>query len=302
VREDKAPEKRVELHLHTKMSAMDALTDTAGAISRAAQWGHKAVAITDHGVTHSFTDALAASKTKVAGTDQPIKILYGCEGYFINDVDLAHDPEDNPQYRQCVYGGADHPLNGEFIAYDVEATGLSPERDRLIEIGAVRMRGDRVLDTFTTFVDPERPLSAEIVELTGITDEMLVGAPSEREALERFLAFCGDLPLVAHNANYDVGMVKAACRRLRLPFDPTYADTMGLAYDLMPQLTKRKLDVLAEYFELPDFAHHRATDDAVTCGLLYDRFTRMLLDRGVDRLQAVNHAARHLNFGSLPTP
>ncbi len=302
VREDKAPEKRVELHLHTKMSAMDALTDTAEAISRAAQWGHKAVAITDHGVTHSFTDALAASRTKIAGTDQPIKILYGCEGYFINDLDVAYDPEDNPQYRQCVYGSADHPLNGEFIAYDVEATGLSPERDRLIEIGAVRMRGDRVLDTFTTFVDPERPLSAEIVELTGITDEMLVGAPSEREALERFLAFCGDLPLVAHNANYDVGMVKAACRRLRLPFDPTYADTMGLAHDLMPQLTKRKLDVLAEYFELPDFAHHRATDDAVTCGLLYDRFTRMLLDRGVDRLQAVNHAARHLNFGSLPTP
>ena len=301
-RRDTAPEKRVELHLHTKMSAMDALTDTAEAIARAAAWGHKALAITDHGVTHSFTDALANSKTKVAGTDEPIKLLYGCEGYFINDVDLDATPESTKSFRTCVFGEGDAPLNGEFVAFDVEATGLSPERDRLIEIGAARMRGDQVLETFNSFVDPQRPLPDNIVELTGITDEMLEGAPSEREALEGFLAFCGELPLVAHNANYDLSMMKAACRRLKLPFHPTCADTLGLAYDLLPQFTKRKLDVLAEYFELPDFAHHRATDDAVTCGLLYDRFARMLLDRGVDRLRAVNHAAATMDFGSRPTP
>ena len=302
VRRDTAPEKRVELHLHTKMSAMDALTDTAEAIARAAKWGHRAIAITDHGVTHSFTDALANSKTKIAGTEEPIKLLYGCEGYFINDVDTDGTPESTKTYRACVYGDRDAPLNGEFVAFDVEATGLSPERDRLIEIGAARMRGDRVLETFNTFVDPERSLPDNIVELTGITDEMLEGAPSEREALQGFLRFCGELPLVAHNANYDLSMMKAACRRLNLPFRPTCADTLGLAYDLLPQFTKRKLDVLAEYFELPDFAHHRATDDAITCGLLYDRFTRMLLERGVDRLQAVNHAAASMDFGSHPTP
>ena len=302
VRRDDAQEKRVELHLHTNMSAMDALTDTGAAISQAAAWGHKAVAITDHGVTHSFTAALAASKTLVAGTNQPIKILYGCEAYFINDVDGPRPPEDHKNPHFCVLGDRDYPLNGEYVAFDVEATGLSPERDRLIEIGAARMRGDQVLDTFTTFVDPQRLLSSTIVELTGITDEMLVGAPDEREALERFLAFCGDLPIVAHNANYDLGMMKAACRRLDLPFQPTCVDTLGLAYHLLPQFTKRKLDVLADYFELPDFAHHRATDDAITCGLLYDRFVKILMEKGVDRLQAVNYAAAHLDFDSKPTP
>ncbi|MBQ1372324.1 MAG: PHP domain-containing protein, partial [Oscillospiraceae bacterium] len=302
VRRDTAAEKRVELHLHTKMSAMDALTDTAEVIAKAAAWGHRAVAITDHGVTHSFTDALANSKAKVAGTEEPIKILYGCEGYFINDVDTDATPESTKSFHTCVFGDGDTPLNGEFVAFDVEATGLSPERDRLIEIGAARMRGDQVLERFTTFVDPERLLSDLIIQLTGITDEMLQGAPSEREAITAFLNFCGDLPLVAHNANYDLSMMKAACRRLKIPFQPTCVDTLGLAYDLLPQFTKRKLDVLAEYFELPDFAHHRATDDAVTCGLLYDRFARMLMERGVDRLQAVNHAAGHLDFGSHPTP
>ena len=302
VRRDTAPQKRVELHLHTKMSAMDALTDTAEAIAQAAAWGHRAIAITDHGVTHSFPAALSSSKVNVAGSDEPIKVLYGCEAYFINDVDLPLSHEEARSYRVCVTGSADAPLDGDVIALDVEATGLSPEQDRLIEIGAVRMRGGQILDRYSTFVDPERRLGANIVELTGITDEMLVGAPSERTAVQGFLDFAGDLPIVAHNANYDMGMMKAACRRLGLHFNPTYIDTLGLAYDLLPQFTKRKLDVLADYFELPDFAHHRATDDAITCGLLLDRFTRMLMAHGVARLQEVNEAARIIDFGSKPTP
>ena len=164
------------------------------------------------------------------------------------------------------------------------------------------MQEGRVLEKFTTFVDPECLLTEKITELTGITDEMLTGAPSEREAVEAFLNFCGELPLIAHNAGYDLSMMKAACRRLKLPFRSTCVDTLGLAYDLLPQLTKRKLDVLAEYFELPDFAHHRATDDAVTCGLLFERFAHMLMERGVERLQQVDRAAATLDFGSHPTP
>ncbi len=301
-RRDTAKEKRVELHLHTKMSAMDALTDTGEAIARAAKWGHRAIAVTDHGVTHSFTDALANSKTKIARSDEPIKILYGCEGYYINDVDTEDTPASLKTFRTCVFGEGDAPLDGEFVAFDVEATGLSPERDRIIEIGAVRMREGEVLDRFSTFVDPERLLTDAIVELTGITDEMLAGAPSEREAITGFLEFCGDLLLIAHNASYDLSMMKAACRRLGLSFSPTCADTLGLAWGLLPQFTKRKLDVLAEYFELPDFAHHRATDDAVTCGLLYQRFAELLRARGLSRLRELNEAVAGESVGSHPTP
>ena len=302
-REDRAVEKRVELHLHTRMSAMDALTDTKQVIQQAAAWGHRALAITDHGVTHSFPEALAAaSKTKVAGTDEPIKLLYGCEGYLINDVDVPLIPSAFRARNVCVTGTGDAPLDGEIVAFDVEATGLSPEQDRLIEIGAVRMRGETVLERFTSFVDPERSLSSLIVDLTGITDEMLVGAPSERAAVEAFLAFCGDRPLTAHNASYDLSMLRAACRRLKLTFEPTCVDTLGLAEYLLPQFTRRKLDVLAEYFELPDFAHHRATDDAITCGLIYERFAAMLRARGVKRLSEINEAAKMLEFGSHPTP
>ena len=302
-RVDRAEEKRVELHLHTRMSAMDALTDTKKVIAQAAAWGHRALAITDHGVTHSFTDAVAvAPKTRVAGTDTPIKLLYGCEGYFINDVDVPLLPGAFRTRHACVTGTQNATLDDVFVAFDVETTGLSPEQDRLIEIGAVRMQGGKVLERFTCFVDPERRLDSRIVELTGIDDEMLRGAPSEREAVTHFLHFCGDAPLIAHNANFDVSMIRAACRRLKLPFAPTFVDTVGLAEHLLPQFTKRKLDVLAEYFELPDFAHHRATDDAITCGLICERFFTMLRARGVTELQAVNEAACTLDFGSKPTP
>ena len=166
--------KRVELHLHTTMSNMDALTPTAAAVKQAAAWGHRAIAITDHGVVQSFPDAMkAASKAKVAGTDQNIKILYGVEGYFVNDVDD----------RIVVHGQQDHPLDGEFVAFDLETTGLSSREDTIIEIGAVRMKGGQELARFQTFVDPGRMLERKIVDLTGITDDMLVGAPKIEEVL-----------------------------------------------------------------------------------------------------------------------
>ena len=169
-RKDTAPgEKRVELHLHTTMSNMDALTSTADAVKQAAAWGHRAIAITDHGVAQSFPDAMkAASKAKVAGTNENIKILYGCEGYYVNDVDD----------RIVVHGSQEMDFDQEYAAFDLETTGLSSRTDRIIEIGAVILKNGQEIDRFQTFVDPERKLDRKIVELTGITDEMLVGAPS----------------------------------------------------------------------------------------------------------------------------
>ena len=306
---DTAPQKRVELHLHTKMSAMDALTDPVLAIRQAAAWGHRAIAITDHGVAHAFPDAMHAASEKVAGTGEKIKVLYGCEGYFINDVDPCEPSHsEQPEKRRerhpernrlAVTGKGDAPLSGEFIAFDLETTGLNADYDRIIEIGAVKMRGDTVLDRFSTFVDPERELSTQITELTGITDEMLVGAPKPEQAIPAFLRFCGDLPLVAHNASFDVGFVKAVCRKVRRTFQNTVADTYTLAQSLLPQLTKYKLNVLAEYLGLPDFNHHRATDDAITCGMLYVRFAEMLEKHGVHSLMDVNDALQSKSFGSI---
>ncbi|MGN1306981.1 MAG: exonuclease domain-containing protein, partial [Faecousia sp.] len=277
-REDTAPEKRVELHLHTTMSMMDALTKTGEAVATAARWGHKAIAITDHGVASSFPDALKASKNKVAGTEQSIKILYGCEGYYVNDVDD----------RIAVHGEKNMPLDGEFVAFDLETTGLSAEKEVITEIGAVILRDGEVVDTFQTFVDPKRPLEQKIVELTGITDAMLRGAPDISEALPDFLRFCGDRPLVAHNADFDVGFLTAACERLDIPFDPTYIDTLVLSQNLMPHLSKHKLNIVADALSLPDFNHHRASDDALTCGYLYLRFAKMLQERGLKDIQSIN--------------
>ena len=273
--------KRVELHLHTTMSNMDALTDTAAAVKQAAAWGHRAIAITDHGVAQSFPDAMkAAAKAKVAGTDKPIKILYGCEGYYVNDVDD----------RIVVHGDQDMGFDEEFVAFDLETTGLSSRNDRIIEIGAVILKNGREVDRFQTFVDPERTLERKTIDLTGITDEMLRGAPKIETALPEFLKFIGDRVLVAHNADFDTGFIREACRRQNLPYHYTSADTLILAQNLMPHLSKFKLDVVSNALSLPDFNHHRAVDDAVTCGLIMDRLMKKLEEMDVHRLQDINPA------------
>ncbi len=292
-REDRAAQKRVELHLHTTMSSMDALTVTAAAVKRAAGWGHRAIAITDHGCAQSFPDAMkAASKAKVAGTEENIKILYGCEGYYVNDVDD----------RIAIHGALDAAFDEEYIAFDLETTGLSAQHDEIIEIGAVRMRGTEVLETFQTFVDPHRKLEQKIVELTGITDAMLENQPDISEVLPKFLDFVGGRPLCAHNADFDIGFVTAACERLHIAFQPTYADTLILAQNLMPELGKYKLNIVADALSLPDFNHHRASDDAITCGYLLMRFFRMLeQEHDVHRLQAVNPLMEKLRAGGKIT-
>ena len=286
-RQDKAEgKKRVELHLHTAMSNMDALTSTKAAIKQAAAWGHRAIAITDHGCCQSFTDALHTvedwkGKPKIAGTDEVIKILYGCEGYYVNDVDD----------RIVVHGDREMDFSQEFVAFDLETTGLSSVNDRIIEIGAVVFRDGKEVDRFQTFVDPQRKLEKKIIELTGIDDSMLKGAPLIEEVLPKFLEFVGDRVLVAHNADFDTGFIRAECARQGLPYTYTSADTLIMAQNLMPHLNKFKLDIVSNALSLPDFTHHRAADDAVTCGMIFARFLRMLEEEhDVHSLQAVNQA------------
>lgn len=281
-----AGEKRVELHLHTTMSNMDALTVTADAVKQAAAWGHKAIAITDHGVAQSFPDAMkAASKAKVAGTDQNIKILYGCEGYYVNDVDD----------RIVVHGTKDMTFDQEFVAFDLETTGLSSRNDRIIEIGAVILKNGQEIDRFQTFVDPERPLERKIVELTGITDDMLKGAPKIEEVLPKFLDFIGDRVLIAHNSDFDTGFIRAECARLGYEYNFTAADTLILSQNLLSHLNKFKLDIVSNALSLPDFNHHRAGDDAMTCGLIMTKLMQKLeQEHDIHTLQAINPAMEGL--------
>ena len=281
-------EKRVELHLHTTMSNMDALTSTEAAIKQAAAWGHRAIAITDHGCCQSFTDALhtieGKKPPKVAGTDQLIKILYGCEGYYVNDVDD----------RVVVHGEQDMDFGDEYVAFDLETTGLSAQTDRIIEIGAVIMKGGKEVDRYQTFVDPERPLDQKVVELTGITQAMLRGAPKIEKVLSEFLEFVGNRVLVAHNADFDTGFIRAECARQGLPYTYTSADTLVLSQNLLPQLNKFKLDIVANALSLPEFNHHRAADDAVTCGMIMDNLLHKLEEQGIHNLQGINQVMEGL--------
>ncbi len=296
-RQDKAVGgKRVELHLHTTMSNMDALTPTDAAIKQAAAWGHRAIAITDHGCCQSFTDALhcveGKKPPKVAGTDETIKILYGCEGYYVNDVDD----------RIVVHGDQDMDFHQEFVAFDLETTGLSSRDDRIIEIGAVILKDGQEIDRFQTFVDPERQLERKIVELTGITDEMLQGAPKIQEILPKFLEFVGDRVLVAHNSDFDTGFIRAECQRQGLPYRYTAADTLILSQNLLQHLSKFKLDIVSNALNLPDFNHHRAGDDAMTCGLIMTKLMAMLEEEhNIHTLQTINPAMVKLRSGGRIT-
>lgn len=278
-------EKRVELHLHTVMSNMDALTNTADAIKQAADWGHRAIAITDHGCCQSFTDALhvveGKKPPKVAGTDDVIKILYGCEGYYVNDVDD----------RIVVHGQQEMAFDEEYVAFDLETTGLSPKTDTIIEIGAVLMRNGIEIDRFQSFVDPQRKLEPKIVELTGISDQMLEGAPKIEEILPKFLEFVGNHVIVAHNSDFDTAFIRIACEKNGLPYHFTAVDTLILSQNLLPHLGKFKLDMVASALNLPDFNHHRAADDALICGLILNGLMAMLEEEhDIHTLQAINPA------------
>ena len=279
MRQDTTEVKRVELHLHTSFSNMDATSPLgpkngpdANIVKRAEAWGHPAVAITDHGVVQGFPDAQHSAKN--------IKLIYGMEGYFVNNLDD----------RIVVHGDKDFSFTDEYVAFDIETTGLSVKRDAITEIGAVVIQNGQVGERFQTFVNPNRRLTPEIIALTGITDDMLKDAPQLKEALTAFLEFVGDRPLVAHNAEFDIGFIREGCRKVGFPFQPTYVDTLILAQNLLPELGKYKLDIVAEHLKLPAFQHHRASDDAATCGLFLPHFFEKLEGMGVHSLQTINAA------------
>ena len=272
-RKDTAPEKRVELHLHTQMSTMDAITDVGKVVAQAASWGHPAIAITDHGTVQAFP------KARDAGKKGKIKILYGVEGYFVNNLDD----------RIAVHGEQDQDFADEIVCFDIETTGLKVRREAITEIGAVVLKNGEITERFQTFVNPNRRLTPEIIGLTGITDAMLADAPQLKEALTAFLQFVNGRPLAAHNAEFDISFIREGCRKVGLEFDPTYVDSLILAQNLLPELHKYKLDIVAEHLDLPAFNHHRASDDAAMVGyMLIPFFEKMRREMGIHRLQQIN--------------
>ncbi|MGE4352803.1 MAG: PolC-type DNA polymerase III [Oscillospiraceae bacterium] len=288
MRQDKAPEKRVELHMHTRYSTLDALADPGAIVARAAAWGHRAVAITDHGVAQAFPEAWhAADKNE-------IKIIYGVEGYYINDVDE----------RPVVVGDCDRSLHDEFVAFDIETTGLNQTTERMTEIGAVIFRDGQIGERFQTFVNPEKPIPPQITELTGITDRDVFDAPSEESALKDFIAFVGGRPVIAHNADFDTGFMAECAERCGIDFDPVIIDSLPLARCLLPDLKRFKLDIVAGRLGLPEFHHHRASDDAAVVARMMEKFIPMLENQGaqtVDDIERITRQMRNNQGGRVHT-
>ena len=267
-REDKAEEKRVELHLHTNMSQMDALITPAELVNTAVRWGHKAIAVTDHGNVQGFPEVmLALEKAEKKGAE--LKVLYGMEGYYVNDT------------AKCLFGSEYPAFDEEMVVFDIETTGLSNRTAKIIEIGAVKIKSGEIIDKMDIFVDPECPIPVDITELTSITDEMVKGAPKEREAIEEFLAFAGNRLLIAHNANFDVGFIRVAAERWGITFTNSYLDTVGLSRYVNPELNNHKLDVIAKHYKLADFHHHRASDDAETLARIFFVMQERLKSEGI---------------------
>ena len=278
-RKDKYPEKRVELHCHTKMSDMDGVSEAKDLVKRAHDWGHPAIAITDHGVVQGFTDANHVIED--LDKDDPFKVIYGVEGYLVDDLTKIAENEK----------GQD--LEGTYVVFDIETTGFSAVTDRIIEIGAVKVEDGKITDKFSTFVNPKRPIPFRITELTGITDEMVIGSLDIETILPQFIEFIGDAVLVAHNASFDVGFIEQNCKRQKIEADFTYVDTVALARVLLPALNRFKLDTVAKALNISLENHHRAVDDAGCTAEIFVKFVQMLKERELTTLAKVNE------FGDL---
>lgn len=278
IRMDNAPEKRVELHLHTNMSAMDGVSDTKDLINRCKAWGWPAMAITDHGCAQAFPLALHVVDGKEA--DYP-KILYGVEAYYVNDAAAV----------SVVRGDLDGSLDGDFIVFDLETTGLKPATEEITEIAAVLVREGEIKDSFQTYVNPHKPIPPEITELTGISDETVADAPDLPEALDKFFAFMGDRVLVAHNAGFDLSFLKAACKKLDIEREFTYIDTLEMSRIMLPHLSRFKLNILAKELQVGPFEHHRASEDAAVLGRIWVKL--------LDKLKHEQHASKISDINPL---
>lgn len=286
---DKSEKKRVELHLHTNMSAMDAVSSAGELVNRAYEWGMPAIAITDHGVAQAYPDAMNACDA-IAKKGGDFKVIYGVEAYFIND-----------QSSDAVVGNADRPINGEFIVFDIETTGLSAAREKITEIGAFRVVNGEIKDKFSTFVNPEKHISAKITELTGITDEMVADAPSEKDAVKDFLDFCGEnAVVVAHNASFDTSFIKIAAQRNKLDYTLTHIDTLAISRGIFSQLNKHKLDTIAKYLKLGEFNHHRAYDDAYMLAKIFLVMLNKLSEEySIEKISQINTTLPKPDFKSF---
>lgn len=269
-RTDDAPEKRVELHMHSQYSAMDAVSKVKKIVAQAKDFGHDIIGITDHGVVQAYPEIMKETK----GTG--IKVLYGLEGYLVNDG------------VKITTGDQDEPFDGEFVFFDLETTGLYPGRDAIIEIAAARIKNKHILDTFQTFVNPHRKIPAKITELTSITDQMVAGGLEEEEALRKFLEYADGRILVAHNANFDMGFLSLAMAKYQIPNEITYIDTLAMARTLIPSIARHNLKKLASYFKIDMGHHHRAIDDAVCSAKIFVRLMALAEEKEVHTSTALN--------------
>ncbi len=281
---DNYPEKRVELHCHTNMSAMDAVTDPVTLINRAAAWGHQAMAITDHGCVQAFPDCMY-------NMPKNFKVIYGCEAYVVNDIDrdlILKSPDDRN-------------LNDEYIIFDVETTGLSFSNDRLTSIAAVKIRNLQNVDSFETYVDPGIPIPEKITELTGIDDNTVKGAPREDEALRKFMEFCGDSPiLVAHNADFDTTMIDQVCKRHNINFHYNYIDTLIMCRAMLPDMSRHRLNNVAKALKLGSFEHHRADEDALMLSKIFIELVgRLKSQRGFEKIDQINELVNDIDVKKL---
>ncbi|MFR9181421.1 MAG: PolC-type DNA polymerase III [Dorea sp.] len=273
-RMDTAPEKRVELHCHTKMSDMDGVSEVVDILKRAHEWGHKAIAITDHGVVQAFP--IANHFIEGLDKDDPFKVIYGVEGYLVDDL------------QDVAVNEKGQSLNDTYVVFDLETTGFSPIKDKIIEIGAVKVENGVITDKFSTFVNPKVPIPFEITNLTGITDDMVMEAPDIETILPQFLEFVGDAVLVAHNASFDVSFIEQNCRYQDITPDFTSVDTVAMARILLPTLSKFKLNVVANALHISLENHHRAVDDAEATAEIFVKFVEMLRARNIKTLTKLN--------------
>ncbi|SDK46933.1 PolC-type DNA polymerase III [Natronincola ferrireducens] len=270
-RKDLCEEKRIELHLHTQMSSMDGVSSTTNLIKRAAEWGHKAVAITDHGVVQAFPEAMEAAKKF------GIKPIYGIEGYIVNDEEKLVDIDKET-----------YSLEDEYIVFDIETTGLSNINDKITEIGAVKIKGKEIIDRFSTLINPGIDIPEKIIQLTGITNEMVKSAPSIEEILPEFFGFIGDSCLVAHNAAFDIGFIRENAKKLDLQLNNPVVDTLKLSRILLNHLKRHKLNVIAKELNITLENHHRAVDDAKATAEIFIKLIELMNSKDIYTLQDIN--------------